>query len=226
MADVAGTYVISLVVNDGQLDSAADTVTVKTINRAPVANAGADKSAVVGNQVTLDASASSDPDGDAITYIWSFHLNLIRAGRFLSIPTSVNPVFTPDASGLYVLNLIVNDGSIDSPADSINISVDSHAKQAIALTRELKTYIRNLHPCVFKNRCCKKAMEIQLSIVINMLEKDRNDKAVKMLKNDILKKTDGCAVRGAPDCNDWIINRCAQKSVYDRVVKIINILEK
>ena len=41
-------------------------------NRAPVANAGADQAAKVGDQVTLNGAGSTDPDGDSLSYAWTF----------------------------------------------------------------------------------------------------------------------------------------------------------
>jgi subtilisin-like proprotein convertase family protein len=40
-------------------------------NRPPVASAGADQTVAAGTQVALSAAASSDPDGDALTFGWS-----------------------------------------------------------------------------------------------------------------------------------------------------------
>ena len=68
VVDAPGTYVAQLIVNDGTVDSAPDTVTISTLNTAPVANAGADQTVTVGATVTLDGSGSSDADGDALAF--------------------------------------------------------------------------------------------------------------------------------------------------------------
>ncbi len=69
--DVAGSYTVRLIVNDGTVNSAPDTVTISTENSAPVADAGADQAILVNDTVQLDGSGSSDADGDALTYRWS-----------------------------------------------------------------------------------------------------------------------------------------------------------
>ncbi len=64
VADVLGTYVAQLIVNDGTLDSLPATVTITAGNLPPVANAGLDQAVVVRQTVQLDGSGSSDPNGD------------------------------------------------------------------------------------------------------------------------------------------------------------------
>lgn len=84
----------------------------------PVANAGSGQTVHVGLQMSLDGSGSSDPGGGTLTYLWSFDSKPAGSGASLSNPTIVNPTFTPDVPGDYVLRLIVtnNAGTASSPS--------------------------------------------------------------------------------------------------------------
>ena len=127
--DKAGTYVISLTVNDGKLSSPIDTVTISTINVAPVANAGPDQNVIVGNIVTLNGSGSSDADGNALTYKWSFTTKPSHSKAVLGGATSANPTFTADKAGMYVVSLIVNDGTVNSAPDTVTITAKRGKKK-------------------------------------------------------------------------------------------------
>jgi hypothetical protein len=123
-AGVDGSYVLSLIVRDGTVDSAADTVTVfaATDNSAPVANAGSDQNVITGSTVTLNGSGSSDANGDSLTFAWSFVSRPAGSTATLSNAAIVNPTFTADVAGNYVLSLIVRDGTVDSAADSMTVN--------------------------------------------------------------------------------------------------------
>ena len=112
--DRAGTYVAQLVVNDGLTSSQPDTVTISTLNTKPVVNAGPDQSGTVGTVIHLDGSASSDVDGDPLTYQWSLLSKPTISTTTLQNPTAVTPQFTLDKAGTYVVQLIVNDGTMES----------------------------------------------------------------------------------------------------------------
>ena len=116
-------YTFSLIVNDGTINSIADQVIiqVKQVNKAPIANAGSDQTILEGTLVTLDGSTSTDPDNNKLTYSWS-----APAGIILSSTTSAKPSFTaPEVltNQTYTFSLIVNDGTANSTADQLFITV-------------------------------------------------------------------------------------------------------
>ena len=96
-------------------------------NAVPVANAGADQTVTAGNTVTLDGSNSLEPDGSSLTYSWTLTQKPSGSAAALANSTSANPSFTPDLGGSYIASLVVNDGAINSPADTVLIVAQSSA---------------------------------------------------------------------------------------------------
>jgi hypothetical protein len=85
----------------------------------PVANAGPDQTIdcalPAGAEVTLDGTASSDPDGDALTFTWT--------GAALAQPVDgANPTVTLPP-GVHVLTLTVDDGVDGTAADEVTVTV-------------------------------------------------------------------------------------------------------
>ncbi len=95
-------------------------------NRAPNANAGTAQTVDELSAVNLDGSASSDPDGDALTYAWTQ-----TAGPTVTLAddNTATPSFTaPDVLATntpiqLTFRLSVNDGSVSNSA-SVNITVN------------------------------------------------------------------------------------------------------
>lgn len=125
--DRNGDYVAELVVNDGVADSAPDSVTLSTVNRAPVADAGPDQSVTLGALVTLDGTASADPDNDFLTFAWTLTARPAGSAAVLANATSSAPSFTADALGFYTLELVVSDGTLESPVDQMVVTAASAA---------------------------------------------------------------------------------------------------
>lgn len=119
------SFIFALTINDGNQDSVSDEVVITVINnQAPTANAGADIGPInSGAVVTLNGGASTDPDGDALTYVWT---QVSGPSVTLSDATVQSPTFTaPDVENLssLVFELVVNDGRVDSSADQVSVSV-------------------------------------------------------------------------------------------------------
>lgn len=126
VADLVGTYVSSLIVNDGRVDSTtvSTTVTATVVNAVPVANAGTNQSVILGT-ITLDGSASSDANGDALTYKWVLLNKPTNSNAALSSTTSAKPTFNADIAGVFVFTLQVNDGKVDSSVATVSITASS-----------------------------------------------------------------------------------------------------
>jgi predicted aspartyl protease len=121
VADVPGEYEVELY-TDVRLfaDDAKTTlrITASTGNARPMAEAGPYQEVAIGDTVQLQASGT-DADDDSLTYSWSFQPS--SESSTLSGPTSASTSFVAGNNGDYTLDLVVNDGAVDSLVDSVLI---------------------------------------------------------------------------------------------------------
>ncbi|MBF0271003.1 MAG: hypothetical protein HQL98_02850 [Magnetococcales bacterium] len=122
---VSGSYVFSLVVNDGTQNSTNSATVTITVNTRPVAKAGSAQVVAPGAVVTLDGSGSSDADaGTNLTYAWS---QTFGSSVTLSSSTAAKPTFTaPSTVGSLVFSLTVSDGLHSSATPStVTVTVNN-----------------------------------------------------------------------------------------------------
>jgi hypothetical protein len=95
-------------------------------DQVPLAKLPGDQTVEVASKVVLDGSASSDPDGDRLTYRWYM---TPPAGSKAQLDNSnlVKPTFTPDVAGEYTVKLQVNDGHQFSELASEKITAVAHS---------------------------------------------------------------------------------------------------
>jgi len=121
-ADLQGTYVAQLIVNNGMVDSLASTVTISTnVIMPPTAIAGANQMVVDGTLVTLHGTAS-DPQGLPLTLQWTMTMKPAGSTATLTNATSLTPTFVADLGGMYIIQLISNNGTLSSPPSTVTIS--------------------------------------------------------------------------------------------------------
>ena len=122
--DLFGDYVAQLIVSDGTLDSLPATVGITTENSPPIADAGLDRSATLGDIIPLDGTASRDPDGDTLTYAWSVTHAPTGSTAEITPSTDAQPNFTPDKQGSYVIQLLVRDTHNATSTATFNLTVN------------------------------------------------------------------------------------------------------
>jgi hypothetical protein len=99
------------------------------VNRPPIANAGPDQTVASASHVTLDGSASTDPDSDQLTYAWRQTAGTLV---ILSGTDTANPIFTAPsvtAQTTLTFQLTVQDNHGASSTAIVNVFVNPPANQ-------------------------------------------------------------------------------------------------
>jgi len=116
--DLAGEYIVELIVNDGadNSDPASVTITAHAVvqNTAPTACITGATTGTVGVAIALDGTCSADTDGDTLGYTWSITAAPATSAAALDATDLATANFTPDLEGEYTVQLVVNDGTVDS----------------------------------------------------------------------------------------------------------------
>jgi len=120
--DLAGTYVAQLIVSNGLLSSAPSTVTISTGCTQPAAIPGPNQTVAVGATVKLNGNGSGDACLDPLTYAWSFTTRPAGSAAALSGSNTASPTFVADLAGIYVVQLIVNNGFTNSNPATLTIT--------------------------------------------------------------------------------------------------------
>ncbi len=118
----SGTLTFGLTTNDGKVDSPTDYVTVTVTNTAPTAVSMAPTTAVgLGQMAVLDGTASTDADGDPLTYTWTQLAG--PAVEINNIAPGVGQFRVPFWPEVFVFSLSVSDGEAVSVTIMITINV-------------------------------------------------------------------------------------------------------
>ncbi len=138
--DLAGTYLISLIVGSGfnQSVPAYKTLDIRSFNNKPVAVAGRDTMSAINKYFRLDASASYDADNDPLTYQWNLESSPETSTAELMGTTLVRPQIKFDVEGSYTFSLVVFD-SIEYSEKSFIIVIAKEGYTEIYSEKPQKT---------------------------------------------------------------------------------------
>ncbi|HJN77212.1 MAG TPA: PKD domain-containing protein [Myxococcota bacterium] len=137
--DAPGLFRIQLTVDDGT-DSAAAVVGVEvkapTADNPPFIDLAYDPGAAVGDTVSLDASASYDPEGETLSWRWSF-AGVPAASALTDVDISGRSTdsvtFVPDEAGTYELKVVASDaGNRRSASPEVIVDVDPEDTAPVA----------------------------------------------------------------------------------------------
>ena len=113
-----GIYTVTLIVNDGKVDSepSITTADILEVNDPPVADAGGPYDGTEGVAIIFDGSGSYDSDGTITSYDWDFGDGTTGTG--------ISPTHTYVTAGVYTATLTVTDDDGATSTDETTVTVN------------------------------------------------------------------------------------------------------
>jgi len=183
IADIQGTYILELILNDPYSQSLPDYVMISFENLKPVANAGSSRSILLGETVPLDGSASYDLNGDPLTYHWSVVSSPTGSGAQVFDPSASITQIIPDVEGTFSLQLIVNDGRINSDPSTIEVEVVAQETVITGDLQDLQDAINALDLSAFKNDNMQNTLINKINAIISQVNNREYADALAKLQN-------------------------------------------
>src|SRR5439155_9210077 len=110
------------------------TITVKNINHAPVVEAGPDQTVAEGILVTLNASGSSDPDDDSLSYSWTqINGTSVRLTNTTSASPSLTAPSVNSTGATLTFQLAVDDAHGANGTDTVDVIVQNVNERPVAV---------------------------------------------------------------------------------------------
>ncbi len=126
------TFQLTVADAAGLSSTASVIVNVTNVNQPPVAVAGPPQSVAAGATVTLDGSASSDPDGSVAAFQWS---QTAGPSVTLSSPGTAKTTFTaPSAGGTLTFRLTVTDNGGLASSATVAVTVNAGGGSGAGVT--------------------------------------------------------------------------------------------
>ncbi|HEY8568729.1 Ig-like domain-containing protein, partial [Microbulbifer sp.] len=124
-ANFSGETEVTVTVRDNNVSSDASSVKFKlmvnAMDDAPIAAVAGDVTIKEGESATLDASTSSDADGDALTFSWS-------GPGTISGADTAKPTISGLSAGKHEFTVTVSDG-VNSAEAKVTVTVDGKKKK-------------------------------------------------------------------------------------------------
>jgi hypothetical protein len=229
VADLPGTYQVALVVTDlDHLSSSPDLVQVSSLNQPPTANAGAAATVLTNATVTLDGRTSMDPEGDLITYQWSFQSKPSGSVATLASGNSSQPTFVADVAGSYTLQLVVSDPFSSSAPSVVVVTAVTPVQFAELIVVDAANFAMALPPSAVTNAGNQQALGNTLNQAEHALQSGNYRLAEQKLL-DAISRSDGWALRGRADTSgagrDWVTDQVASLTLYAALTTALHTID-